>query len=135
MSGGGLVLKLAPRERVLINSAVIENGDRRASLWIKTPNANILRLSDALHPDQATTPVTRAIYLCQLLLSGDLPPAQGRRELSRALKELAQVFTATESGRLIGQARSALLSGNDYGTLKALRGLIPIEARLLAPMQ
>ena len=30
----GLVLKLAPRERVLINGAVIENGDKRARLAI-----------------------------------------------------------------------------------------------------
>ena len=35
----GLVLKLAPNERVLINGAVIENGDRRSKIAIKTPNA------------------------------------------------------------------------------------------------
>ena len=35
----GLVLKLAPRERVLINGAVIENGERRSRLAIMTPNA------------------------------------------------------------------------------------------------
>ncbi|MFP4044714.1 MAG: flagellar biosynthesis repressor FlbT, partial [Rhodosalinus sp.] len=40
----GLVLKLGPRERVLINGAVIENGDRRSRLAIVTPGANILRL-------------------------------------------------------------------------------------------
>lgn len=33
----GLVLKLAPKERVLINGAVIENGDRRSRLAIMTP--------------------------------------------------------------------------------------------------
>ena len=49
----GLVLKLAPKERVLINGAVIENGDRRTRVSILTPNANILRLKDALHPDDA----------------------------------------------------------------------------------
>ena len=43
----GLVLKLAPKERVLINGAVIENGDRRTRVAILTPNANILRLKDA----------------------------------------------------------------------------------------
>ena len=32
----GLVLKLAPNERVLINGAVIENGDRRSKISIKT---------------------------------------------------------------------------------------------------
>ncbi|MDJ0638091.1 MAG: flagellar biosynthesis repressor FlbT, partial [Paracoccaceae bacterium] len=36
----GLVLKLAPKERVLINGAVIENGDRRTRMSILTPNAN-----------------------------------------------------------------------------------------------
>ena len=44
----GLVLKLSPKERVLINGAVIENGDRRSRLSIMTPGANILRLRDAI---------------------------------------------------------------------------------------
>ena len=35
----GLVLKLGPHERVLINGAVIENGDKRSRLAIMTPNA------------------------------------------------------------------------------------------------
>jgi flagellar protein FlbT len=55
----GLVLKLGPRERVLINGAVIENGDKRSRLSIMTPNANILRLRDAIHPGEVTTPVRR----------------------------------------------------------------------------
>ena len=42
----GLVLKLGPRERVLINGAVVENVDRRSRLAVMTPNANILRLTD-----------------------------------------------------------------------------------------
>ena len=45
----GLILKLAPHERVLINGAVIENGERRSRLSIVTPNAHILRLRDAIH--------------------------------------------------------------------------------------
>ena len=55
----GLVLKLNPKERVLVNGAVIENGDRRSRLSILTPNANILRLRDALRPDEVNTPVRR----------------------------------------------------------------------------
>ena len=35
----GLILKLSPKERILINGAVIENGDRRSRLAIMTPNA------------------------------------------------------------------------------------------------
>ena len=55
----GLVLKLGPGERVLINGAVIENGDRRSRISILTPNANILRLRDAIHPEEVNTPVRR----------------------------------------------------------------------------
>lgn len=46
----GLILKLAPKERILLNGAVLENGDRRARLRIITPRAHILRLREALHP-------------------------------------------------------------------------------------
>lgn len=135
MSGGGLVIKLAPNERILINGAVVENGERRAKLAIKTPRANILRLSDALHPDQATTPVTRTLYLCQLVLSGDLAPDEGRRKLLRGLEELSQVFTDHDSRALLDRATAAAIAGNEYGALKALRALMPREARLFASLQ
>lgn len=67
----GLVLKLAPKERVLVNGAVIENGDRRSRLSIVTPDAHILRLRDAIHPEQANTPVRRSAmqhsWCCQVM--------------------------------------------------------------------
>lgn len=63
----GLILKLSPKERVLVNGAVIENGDRRSRLAIMTPDAHILRLRDAIHPNDAKTPVRRVCYAVQLL--------------------------------------------------------------------
>ena len=33
----GLVLKLGPHERIMINGVVVENGDRRARLNVLTP--------------------------------------------------------------------------------------------------
>lgn len=67
----GLVLKLSPKERVLLNGAVIENGDKRSKFSIVTPNAKILRLKDALHPNEVNSPVSHACYTTQLVLSGD----------------------------------------------------------------
>ena len=77
----GLVLKLGPKERVLINGAVIENGDKRSRLSIMTPNANILRLRDAIHPEEVNTPVRRVCYIAQLVLSGDANPNEARHQL------------------------------------------------------
>lgn len=131
----GLVLKIGPGERVLINGAVIENGERRTRLNILTPNANILRLKDAIHPDDVTTPVRRACYLAQLVLSGDAEPAEARRQLLVGIEQLSQVFDDRDSRQSLADATTAVTARQYYQALKALRGLLPREARLLATLE
>ena len=128
----GLVLKLSPKERVLINGAVIENGDRRGRLSIVTPDANILRLRDAIHPEQANTPVRRTCYAAQLILSGDSDPEEAKLPLLRNIEELSQVFQDPDSRASLREATEALTTGQHYRCLKALRALLPREERLLA---
>ncbi len=128
----GLVIRLAPYERVLLNGAVIENGDRRASLSIRTPNANVLRLRDAIHPEQANTPVKRTCYLVQLVLAGDSTPADMHQPLIRAIEQLSQVFTDADSRAQLNQATAHVIGGEHYQALKALRQLIPREARIFS---
>lgn len=131
----GLVLKLGPRERVLINGAVIENGDRRSRLSIVTPKANILRLRDAIHPEEARTPVRRLCYMTQLILTGDIDPDEAQRQLLRGIEELSRILTDPDSRELLTKATTSLLDGQYYQSLKALRSLIPREDRLLAARQ
>lgn len=128
----GLVLKLAPGERVLINGAVIENGDKRTRFSIVTPKANILRLRDAIHPEQVNTPVRRVCYIAQLVLSGDVSATDARAQLVRGIDQLAQVFTDADSKAKLTLAHEAVLSDQHYEALKALRGLLPLEERLFA---
>ena len=128
----GLVLKLSPKERVLINGAVIENGDRRSRLAIMTPDAHILRLRDAIHPEDAKTPVKRACYAVQLVLSGDSNPDDVRLSLLRQVEELSQVFTDPDSRRALQEATSGIAQKQHYRTLKALRSLLAREERLMA---
>ncbi len=127
----GLVLKLAPGERILINGAVIENGDRRSRLSIKTPNANILRLKDAIHPEEARTPVRRVCYVAQLVLSGDADAAEGKSQLLNGIEQLSMVFLDADSRRVLEAATAATIEDRFYQALKALRELIPREDRLL----
>lgn len=128
----GLVLKLGPHERVLINGAVIENGDRRSRLAIMTPNANILRLRDAIHPEEVNTPVRRVCYIAQLVLSGDADPEEARMQLLRGIEQLSQVFLDHDSRIQLNLATAGVLEGQHYQTLKALRSLLPREERLIA---
>lgn len=128
----GLVLKLGPHERVLINGAVVENGDKRSRLAIVTPNANILRLRDAIHPQEANTPVKRVCYIAQLVLTGDATAGDTRQQLLRGIEQLSQVLTDYDSRTQLNLATKAVLEDQHYQALKALRSLLPREERLFA---
>ncbi len=128
----GLVLKLGPKERVLINGAVIENGDRRSRLSIVTPNANILRLRDAIHPEEVNTPVRRVCYIAQLVLSGDVEKNDARMQLLRGIEQLSQALNDPDSRKQLDLATSSVLDDQFYQALKALRSLLPREERLFA---
>ena len=128
----GLVLKLGPKERVLIDGAVIENGDRRSRLSIVTPNANILRLRDAINPDEVNTPVRRVCYIAQMVLSGDAAPNDASLQLMRGIEQLSQVLVDEDSRNWLNSATSAVQDGQFYQALKSLRSLLPREERLLS---
>ncbi|SEM60815.1 flagellar protein FlbT [Loktanella fryxellensis] len=128
----GLVLKLNPHERVLVNGAVIENGDRRSRLSILTPSANILRLRDAIRPDEVNTPVRRVCYIAQLVLSGDAVEDEAQRQLLRGIEQLAQVLVDADSRMHLEAARDAVAQGDFYRSLKCLRVLLPREEALMA---
>ncbi len=128
----GLVLKLGPHERVLINGAVIENGDKRSRLAIMTPNANILRLRDAIHPEAVNTPVRRVCYIAQLVLTGDADPEDAKLQLLRGIEQLSQVLTDYDSRTQLTLASRSVMENQHYQALKALRSLLPREERLFA---
>jgi flagellar protein FlbT len=127
----GLVLKLGPHERVMINGVVMENGDRRTRVNILTPGANVLRLRDAIHPSEANTPVRRVCYVAQLVLAGEADAEEGRRQVLRGIEQLSQVFTDPESRALLAAATEAALASRFYQAMRALRNLMPRETRLL----
>lgn len=128
----GLVLKLNPKERVLVNGAVIENGDRRSRLSILTPNANILRLRDAIRPDEVNTPVRRVCYIAQLVLSGDVTEEDAKLQIMRGIEQLSQALRDEDSRIHLDSATDAAVRNDFYRVLKSLRSLLPREARLLA---
>ena len=113
----GLVLKLGPHERVLINGAVIENGEKRSRLAIMTPNANILRLRDAIHPEEVNTPVRRVCYIAQLVLTGDADAEEARMQLLRGIEQLSQVLTDYDSRTQLTLASRAVMEDQHYHCL------------------
>lgn len=127
----GLILKLGPGERVMVNGVVMENGPRRTRINILTPQANVLRLRDAIHPDQVNTPVRRVCYIAQMVLAGEADDDEGRRQMLLGIEQLGQVFTDPDSCARLSEAMQHVGGGRFYQALKTLRTLLPREQRLL----
>ena len=128
----GLVLKLGPHERIMINGVVMENGDRRARLNVLTPEANVLRLRDAIHPGEANTPVRRVCYIAQLVLAGEADPEEAARQLEPRHRAARRRCSRTPDSRAsLAAATAAVAERRFYQAMKALRAILPREARLL----
>jgi len=118
----GLALKLAPKERVLINGVVVENGPRRAQLLIKTDNASVLRLRDALDETDVIGPASKAYFTAQRCVAGEISPQEATRALSPTLTELAKMNAA-----VVEKAQKFLADGNLYRVMRALKPLLEPE--------
>lgn len=129
---GGLVLKLKPRERFMVNGVVLQNGDRRGNIVVVSPDVNVLRLKDAIHPDEVKTPVTRVCYIAQLVLAGEADAEEARFQVLRGIEQLSQVFTDADSRSHLAKATEEIKEDRFYHGLKSLRALLPREQRLLA---
>jgi len=127
----GLVLKLGPKERILVNGVVVENGDRRTRVSILTPDANILRLRDAIHPEDATTPVRRVCYIMQLILSGDAQFDEAKHQVYQGLAPLQSAFKDPVSHDILTGAETLFRDQKIYPALKLLRKLLPCEDMML----
>ena len=115
----GLILKLRAHEQILVNGVVMQNGDRNARLIIKTPDAKILRLRDAIHPDDATTPVKRVCYIAQLAVAGETDLVAAKTQLSTGISQLSDALAGVDGSEHLGEAMTALREDNYYSVLRA----------------
>ncbi len=128
----GLILKLRAHEEVLINGVVMQNGARNTRLIIKTPKVNILRLRDAISAEEVDTPVKRVCYLAQQVVAGEAEPEEVATRIGCGIAQLREALHGLPGSEHLDAAAEELDQGNYYGLLRALRRLLPIEARLLA---
>lgn len=127
----GLVLKLGPNERVMVNGALIENGDRRCRLSILTPGVNILRMRDAIAEEAATTPARQACFAVQKVLAGDCDAEAAYPHLLSQLETLKAVFKEEAAIALVADARVHLSQQQHYKCLKVLRSLVQLEDNMM----
>lgn len=128
-----LVLELKPKEKVVINGAVIVNDNRRSRLTIST-FAHVMREKDILQEQEANTPARRVYFLIQLLLLGagdkDSIDAYGQ-PLEDAITALDAALTNVEIKEHLGMVGTLVARGDYYKAIIALRPVMEYEARLL----
>jgi flagellar biosynthesis repressor protein FlbT len=127
----GLLLKIAPFERFIVNGALLENGDKPARIRIADGNVRVLRCRDALRPEEVDTPVKRIYFAIQLLITGDLEVEEATPSIDAECAALLDIFKPIDA-ELIPVLRSMLARRNHYSALCHLRQILAIEAQLLA---
>lgn len=129
---GGLVVRLKPHERFLVNGAILENGDRRSKIHVRSQDVNILRLRDAMHPEEATTPVTRLYYSAQLAVIGEQDAHLTENELISGLNDLVKAMPDAVCSDIIMEAIGRAQEGEFFRVMTLLKKLIPIEKKIFS---
>jgi len=100
----------------MINGVLVENGDRKARIRIKTNGARILRLRDALNSDHSTSPLESAYLAAQKQITGELNSEQAKAIILATINELDR----SEAKKML-QIIGPLIDDNDfYGVMRAI---------------
>ena len=129
----GLVIKLKPQEKMLLNGVLVQNGERAAKLRIRTEGAHVLRMRDALRPTDAATPARHLYYVAQLALVGEVEREPARDRLLEGLAALAHFYTDDVACADVERARAAVEADKFFAAMRALRRLFPIDDALFLP--
>ncbi len=122
----GLALKLAPREQVLINGVIVENGPRRTQIVIMSEDAAVLRMREALEPSEVIGPASRAYFAAQTALAGIIPK-DANCEAIDTFDTLAAHYRDEGMVKAVTDARNAFDKGNFYRAMRYLKPCVEDE--------
>ncbi len=122
-----LKLSLKPGEKIIINGAVVANGQHKTELVLQN-RASVLRQRDIVTEDWATTPARQLYYLLQLMYL--FPEGDDRR--TPALKKLLLEFAsaAPSAVPLLFTVSQNAADGKLYEALQGCKKLITHEDKI-----
>lgn len=119
-----LKLSLKPGEAVVVNGAVIRNGDRRGTFLLET-RARILRERDILFQEDVRSTADAAYFaVMQMYLTGETEGPLYDASIA-ALAELVEDVPDEASKLNVLDVSRAIAAGQIYKALGACRKLIP----------
>ncbi|MHC5652857.1 flagellar biosynthesis repressor FlbT [Stappia sp.] len=126
-----LKIELRPRERFIVGSTVITNGDHRTHIFIEG-NEPILREKDIYTAETANTPARR-IYLAVQLMYLNQDIERHRQIYFELINDLIQA--APSAMKLVDAINNEILTGSLYAALRRARDLVEYERELIAHAQ
>ncbi len=126
-----LKLSLKPGEKFVVNGAVIQNGDRRATLVIQN-KVSILREKDIMKPEEANTPARRIYFPIMLAYLDQENKQEYLLEFMARMTEFLSAIETPEIKILCLEISSEVMKENYYKALTKTRKLFDFEKERLA---
>lgn len=126
-----LKISLKPGEKFVLNGAVVENGDRRATLVLQN-KASVLREKDIMQNEEVTSPA-RHIYfpIMMMYLSDKQDDAQYEQFVMRMNEFMGAIRDPEALAHCVTISRD-VMAGEYYKALIRCKKLIAFEQELLA---
>lgn len=125
-----LKIQLKPKERVIINGAVIEGHPDNRTEIVVLNNASVMRQKHILQESDADTPVKRLYFALQMLYLDDDSRDSYEQSYKQFLKDLEDTFTLPTIKQSLVLIADAASRGKYYDAMKITRDLIKVEAEL-----
>ncbi len=125
-----LKLSLKPAEKLVINGAVIANGDRRSTLIVHN-KASILREKDIMQEDDVTTPARRIYFPIMLMYMDHQNYSKYYDEFVLRMTEFMNVISSPEAVELCVKVSRNVMEQKYYKALMCCRKLVAFETELL----
>jgi flagellar protein FlbT len=126
-----LKIELRPKERFIVGSTVITNGDHRTHIFIEGSEP-ILREKDIYTAETANTPAKR-IYLAVQLMYLNQDIERHRKIYFELVNDFIQAAPSTIG--LVDAVNNEILTGSLYAALRRARDLVEYERELIAHAQ
>ncbi len=126
----GLVLRLKPHEKVLVNGVILQNGEKAAKIRVRSNDVRILRTRDALEPEDANTPLKRIYYIAQLALAGEADQEEAKQQLLQGLEAVSEIFCGNAASK-IDRAHQGALDKKFFVVMRSVKSLFKLEEELL----
>ncbi|GJL97653.1 MAG: putative flagellum biosynthesis repressor protein FlbT [Hyphobacterium sp.] len=121
-----LKLSLKPGEKFVLNGAVMQNGDRRATLVLQN-KASVLREKDIMHEQDVTTPARRVYFPIMVMYLSAKPDDKVYDEFVLRMTEFMNAISSSDVLQQCVSVSRDVMAGEYYKALIRCRKLIDYE--------